>query len=124
MARRSEVTTSRWLLALNYRTTAIVIGEGLLPFGILRKRGLYHDSHSWGRVISKMTRDHLFVQLWASLASGATFSPLSITTHFTFLFVALGCGSKSSKTLGCKQVKGQFISLRSLSLFSRCFPKA
>ena len=52
MARRSEADDLAMLLAPNYRTMAIVIGEGLLPFGILRKQGLYHESHSWGRVIS------------------------------------------------------------------------
>ncbi len=52
MARRSEADLAMWL-APNYRTIAIVIGKDLLPFGNLRKQGLYHDSHSWGRVISK-----------------------------------------------------------------------
>jgi len=40
MARRSEADDLAMMLALNYRTMAIVIGEGLLPFWDLKETGL------------------------------------------------------------------------------------
>jgi hypothetical protein len=119
MARRSEADDLAIVLALNYRTMAIVIGEGLLPFWNLGNRACTTTATVGEESYQKMTRDPLYLQLSARLVSGATFSPLSITTHVPSLIVTLGCGSKSSKTLGCKSVKGKFISLRSLSLFSR-----
>lgn len=54
------------VLALNYRTIATVISKHLLTvYDLKRGQGLYHESGPCGRVISKTTRNQLFLRLSA-----------------------------------------------------------